>query len=58
MASRHHTFRIPDEVWAAALSRARLEGTTVTAEVTRFVIRYGRGTPGRSGGAGETRGDV
>lgn len=39
--TRHHTFRIPDDVWAAAKKRAREEGSTVTAEVLRFLIKYG-----------------
>lgn len=50
MPGRHHTFRIPDEVWAAALARARSEGTTVTAEVLRFLIRYGKTRTPRNGG--------
>lgn len=49
MASRHHTFRIPDGLWLAAMTRARAEGSTVTAEVLRFLTWYGKGTPRPTG---------
>ena len=34
--------RIPDEVWQAALEKARREGTTVTAVVLAALQRYVR----------------
>ncbi len=34
--------RIPDEVWQAALEKARAEGTTVTAVVLAALQRYVR----------------
>lgn len=34
--------RIPDEVWQAALDKARREGTTVTAVVLAALQRYVR----------------
>jgi hypothetical protein len=36
-------FRIPPEIKQAALDRARREGTTLTARVTDWMVRYGRG---------------
>lgn len=34
--------RVHDDVWAAAKARAEAEGTTVSAEVVRFLERYSR----------------
>ncbi len=34
--------RIPDDVWQAALDKARAEGTTVTAVVVAALARYVR----------------
>lgn len=34
------TVRIPDEVWSAAVAKARAEGTTVTAVVIAALRRY------------------
>lgn len=39
--------RIPDEVWHAAVAKARNEGTTVTAVVTAALHKYLR-TPAKS----------
>lgn len=33
--------RIPDEVWRAAITRAKTEGSSVTAEVVAFLRAYG-----------------
>lgn len=32
--------RIPDDVWQAALAKARAEGTTLTAVVIDFLRKY------------------
>ncbi len=34
--------RVPDDVWQAALDKARAEGTTVTAVVVAALRRYVR----------------
>lgn len=34
--------RVPDDVWKAALDKARAEGTTVTAVVVAALRRYVR----------------
>lgn len=34
------SLRIPDAVWQAALTKARAEGTTLTALVVDFLRRY------------------
>lgn len=34
--------RVHDDVWKAAQERAKAEGTTVTAEVVRFLERYSK----------------
>jgi predicted HicB family RNase H-like nuclease len=34
------SLRIPDEVWHAAVEKARAEGTTVTAVVVAALRRY------------------
>lgn len=40
MATPLRSLRIPDEVWTAAVAKARKEGTTVTAVVTAALKRY------------------
>lgn len=57
MASKHHTFRIPDGVWAPALHRARGEGTTVTAVLLKFLTRYGATPPRQQGQAEQSGGN-
>lgn len=47
MPTKHRTLRIADEVWLPAIARARREGTTITAEVIKFLIRYAN-TGGKS----------
>lgn len=37
------TVRVADPTWAAAMRRARREGTTVTAAITAFLRAYGEG---------------
>ena len=34
------SMRIPDDVWTAAVAKARAEGTTVTAIVTAALRKY------------------
>jgi len=34
------SLRIPDDVWTAAIDKARAEGTTVTAIVVEALRRY------------------
>jgi predicted HicB family RNase H-like nuclease len=36
------SLRIPDELWRAAVAKAREEGTTVTAVVVAALTRYVR----------------
>lgn len=36
------SFRVPDEVWQAALRRAQREGTTLTAVLVEHLEDYGR----------------
>lgn len=40
MATMPRSLRIPDEVWHAAVEKARAEGTTVTAVVVAALRRY------------------
>lgn len=40
MATMPRSLRIPDEVWHAAVAKARAEGTTVTAVVVAALKRY------------------
>lgn len=40
MATPLRSLRIPDEVWTAAVEKARAEGTTVTAVVVAALRRY------------------
>jgi predicted HicB family RNase H-like nuclease len=40
MATMPRALRIPDEVWQAALTKARAEGTTLTAVVVEFLRKY------------------
>lgn len=37
------SFRVPDEIWRAALARAQAEGTTVTAVLVQALDEYGSG---------------
>ena len=37
------SLRIPDELWRAAVAKAKDEGTTVTAVVVAALTRYVRG---------------
>lgn len=43
MPTMPRSLRIPDDVWQAALARAKREDTTLTAVVVRFLTRYGKG---------------
>lgn len=36
------SLRIPDDVWRAALTKARAEGTTLTAVVVEALRKYAR----------------
>lgn len=36
------SFRVPDEVWQAALRRAQREGTTLTTLLVETLEEYGR----------------
>jgi len=40
MATMPRAMRIPDDVWHAAVAKARAEGTTVTAVVVAALRRY------------------
>lgn len=40
MATMPRALRIPDDVWQAALAKARAEGTTLTAVVVEHLRRY------------------
>ena len=40
MATMPRSLRIPEDVWLAAVAKARDEGTTVTAVVTAALRRY------------------
>ena len=40
MPTPHRSLRIPDDVWLAAVEKARDEGTTVTAVVIAALRRY------------------
>lgn len=40
MATMPRSLRIPDDVWRAAVEKARAEGTTVTAVVVAALRRY------------------
>lgn len=40
MATMPRSLRIPEDVWTAAVSKARDEGTTVTAVVVKALRRY------------------
>ncbi len=44
--TKHRTMRIPDDVWLAAVAKARDEGTTVTAVVVAALRKYLR-TPAK-----------
>ena len=38
--TRLHPIRLDDELWSAATAKAEAEGTTVSAEVRRFLERW------------------
>lgn len=40
MATMPRSLRIPEDVWTAAVEKARAEGTTVTAVVVAALRRY------------------
>ena len=40
MATMPRSLRIPEDVWVAAVAKARDEGTTVTAVVVAALWRY------------------
>jgi hypothetical protein len=40
MATMPRSLRIPDDVWHAAVAKAKAEGTTVTAVVVTALRRY------------------
>ena len=40
MATMPRSLRIPEDVWKAAVEKAKAEGTTVTAVVVRALRRY------------------
>jgi predicted HicB family RNase H-like nuclease len=40
MATMPRSLRIPEDVWRAAVEKAKDEGTTVTAVVTAALRRY------------------
>jgi len=40
MPTMPRSLRIPDDVWHAAVEKARAEGTTVTAVVVKALRRY------------------
>ena len=40
MATMPRSLRIPDDVWNAAVAKAKVEGTTVTAVVVAALRRY------------------
>lgn len=40
MATMPRSLRIPEDVWHAAVEKARAEGTTVTAVVVAALRRY------------------
>lgn len=40
MATMPRSLRIPEDVWTAAVTKARDEGTTVTAVVVAALRRY------------------
>lgn len=40
MATMPRSLRIPEDVWTAAVNKARAEGTTVTAVVVAALRRY------------------
>lgn len=40
MATMPRSMRIPEDVWTAAVAKAREEGTTVTAVVVSALRRY------------------
>lgn len=42
MATMPRSLRIPEPLWVAAVAKARVEGTTVTAVVVRALTRYVR----------------
>lgn len=42
MATIPKSLRIPDDLWRAAVEKARAEGTTVTAVVVAALRRYVR----------------
>lgn len=37
--------RVPNDVWKAAQERAEAEGTTVSAAIVAFLIRYAKRKP-------------
>lgn len=39
------SFRVPDEIWQAALARAQREGTTLTALLVDYLTDYGSERP-------------
>jgi len=41
---RHHTFRVDDDLWSAAVAEAEARGETVTDAVLRMLRRYSRHT--------------
>lgn len=45
---RPHAMRFPDDLWAAAIAKARAEGTTVTGEVAAFLEEWTAGRKGPS----------
>jgi hypothetical protein len=42
MPTLPRSLRIPDDVWQAALAKARAEGTTLTTVVVEFLRKYAR----------------
>lgn len=40
MATMPRSLRIPEDVWSAAVEKAKAEGTTVTAVVVAALRRY------------------
>ena len=42
MATMPRSLRIPEELWRAAVDKAGVDGTTVTAVVVRALERYVR----------------
>lgn len=40
MATMPRSLRIPEDVWTAAVTKARAEGTTLTAVIVAYLRRY------------------